>query len=241
MRIIYSHIEYYIDEEIFTEDGVKIGYLNINGLLPGKHAEYVNGDHNLQHLDLLVLSETHLTKVNLNVTIQNKMTNWTMLKRFDAKDGKAHMGLLLLRSNKSKKWADLNISETSTGTTQSLTCKIEGHTFSFIYCRQTPNHKEVKCIFDVTDKSEFLMGDLNLNPNNLDDKHKLKIVCGTRKKVLLKEITTKNRAQLDHILGVVKENYEVYVTSYKNFASDHHTIVTRISDLGAQFIQDDRL
>jgi hypothetical protein len=237
----YKMKKIYIDEEIFTKDGVKVGYLNINGLLPGKHAEYVNGDHNLQHLDLLVLSETHLTKVNLNVTIQNKMTNWTMLKRFDAKDGKAHMGLLLLRSNKSKKWADLNISETSTGTTQSLTCKIEGHTFSFIYCRQTPNHKEVKCIFDFTDKSEFLMGDLNLNPNNLDDKHKLKIVCGTRKKVLLKEITTKNRAQLDHILGVVKENYEVYVTSYKNFASDHHTIVTRISDLRAQFIQDDRL
>ncbi len=84
---------------------------------------------------------------------------------------------------------------------------------------------------------------LNLNPNNLDDKHKLKILCGKRKDVLLKEITTKKRAQLDHILGVVKENYDykVYVTSYKNFASDHHTIVTRISALGAQFIQDDRL
>ena len=87
------------------------------------------------------------------------------------------------------------------------------------------------------------MGDINLNPNNLDDQHKLKILCGKRKEVLLKEITTKKRAQLDHILGVVKENYdyEVYVTSYKNFASDHHTIVTRISALGAQFIQDDRL
>ena len=50
----YTMKKRYLREDIFTEESVKVGYLNINGLMSGYHAEYVNGDYNLQNLDILV-------------------------------------------------------------------------------------------------------------------------------------------------------------------------------------------
>ena len=48
----------YLDEDIFVNDNceIKIGYLNINGLEDGNHAKYLNADHNLRNLDVLVLA-----------------------------------------------------------------------------------------------------------------------------------------------------------------------------------------
>ena len=58
----YTFKKVYLDEQIFDNDNeTKIGYLNINGLLDGYHAEYLNKDYNLLNLHLLVLAETHLT------------------------------------------------------------------------------------------------------------------------------------------------------------------------------------
>ena len=52
----------YLDEKVFKIDNgeIKLGYLNINGLDGGYHAEYLDADHNLQNLDILVLAETKL-------------------------------------------------------------------------------------------------------------------------------------------------------------------------------------
>ena len=60
----YKFKKIYLDEKIFEEQDseVKIGYLNINGLLDGGHAEYLNEDKNLLNLDLLTLAETKLEK-----------------------------------------------------------------------------------------------------------------------------------------------------------------------------------
>jgi hypothetical protein len=232
----YKMKKRYLYEEIFTEESAKVGYLNINGLLTGYHAEYVNGDYNLLNLDVLALSETHLTNAETTETIENSMPNWKILDRLDACDGKQHMGILLLGSRRSQKWKTYPIDYLNTSTSQSLSAKIEENIFSFIYCSRTPNIEEVKSIVKATDFADFLMGDLNLNPENLDDKKKLDVLCGKSKKLLLHEITTKQKVQLDHIIGTKNNKYKVEVTSYKNFTSDHHSIVTRVSTNGADLI-----
>ena len=96
--------------------------------------------------------------------------------------------------------------------------------------------EETKIIAKATGRADFLMGDLNLNPENLDDKKKLATLCGKNKELLLHEVTTKQKVQLDHIIGTKKNKYKVEVTSYKNFTSDHHSIVTRVSANGADLI-----
>ena len=48
------------------------------------------------NLDVLVLSETKLTNDINTQVIASKLSNWNILKRYDAKDRKKHMGLLLL-------------------------------------------------------------------------------------------------------------------------------------------------
>ena len=232
----YTMKKRYLREDIFTEESVKVGYLNINGLMSGYHAEYVNGDYNLLNLDLLALAETHLTKDIATEDIETIMTNWKVLDRLDAMDGKHHMGIILLGSSASKKIkTHKKVDYHERQTIQSLSAKIEGHIFSFIYCSRTPSMEEAKIVARATGIADFLMGDLNLNPENLDDKKKLDTLCGKNKKLLLHEITTKQKVQLDHIIGTKQNKYKVEVTSFKNFASDHHSIVTRVSNDGADY------
>ena len=55
MKILrpYRFKKIYLDEDIFQveSDELKVGYLNINGLLEGNHADYLNSDHNQKFLD----------------------------------------------------------------------------------------------------------------------------------------------------------------------------------------------
>ena len=47
----YKFKKIYLDEDVFDEtekNEVKVGYLNINGLIDGNHAQYLNSDHNLR-------------------------------------------------------------------------------------------------------------------------------------------------------------------------------------------------
>jgi hypothetical protein len=84
----YQFKKIYINEEIFihNEMEIKAGYLNINGLMDGGHAEYFNEDKNLKHLHLLVLSETKLDSSISTSQIENVLTNWCIIKRDDAND-----------------------------------------------------------------------------------------------------------------------------------------------------------
>ena len=54
----YQFKKVYLDEEIYeTKDEIKIGYLNIQGLIKGKSLEFVNSDNNLKELNYLVIAE----------------------------------------------------------------------------------------------------------------------------------------------------------------------------------------
>ena len=85
------------------------------------------------------------------------------------------------------------------------------------------------------------MGDLNLNPQDIEQETKLAIIRGEDKMSLLNEITTKNNKQLDHVLGKINESTSIYATSYKNFISDHKAITLRISEKHSRFIPDPRI
>ena len=92
----YLFKKIYLHEKIFESEDIKVGYLNINGVKDGNHALYLNSDHNLKNLDILVLAETKLVDRDSYKDIENILNSWTLLGRYDAKDGKKHMGLLLL-------------------------------------------------------------------------------------------------------------------------------------------------
>ena len=92
----YLFKKIYLHEKIFEGEDIKVGYLNINGLKDGNHALYLNNDHNLKNLHILVLAETKLIDSDVSHDIKKILDSWNILGRFDSKDGKKHMGLILL-------------------------------------------------------------------------------------------------------------------------------------------------
>ena len=118
---------------------------------------------------------------------------------------------------------------------------IRGHSFSFVYCRSTPNLYEVEWLLSKTVDSNYILGDLNLDTNIPLHREKISKLCSEDKTPLLDEITTKNNNQLDHILGIQRDDVTVFTTSFMNFVSDHKSTTIRISLCGANFVDDPRL
>ena len=235
----------YLDEQIFEfdEDDLKIGYFNINCLRDSLHGEYVNSDKNLLNLDLLCLSDTRLTEAVTNEEVQLLFTNWKVVHRQDCDDGREHMGMLFLIPEgktcgvKQTLFAFEN-TENIRGTskkykgrveTQAVHVKYADQRISFLYCRTTPSVKETKEISEITKKSHYVMGDLNLNPTEETQHQKLQTICSRKKEMDLNEVTTDLGQQLDHILVDKDLRESVYSASYFSFASDHKPIILRIS------------
>ena len=104
----YKMLKVYLDEQIFKKGHeVKVGYLNINGLLDGFHADYLNGDYNLLGLDFLAVSETHLFPSIQTQKLQNILSNWIIHFRFDAPDKDPHMGIIGLVPRRNPKAKEL--------------------------------------------------------------------------------------------------------------------------------------
>ena len=100
----YQFKKTYLDEKLFENqyEEVMAGYLNINGLVDGYHAEYLNVDHNLRNLDLLIVAETKIDKYCKTSSLSLVLDNWNILARYDSEDEKKHMGLILLASKSSR-------------------------------------------------------------------------------------------------------------------------------------------
>ena len=233
----------YLREQIYVDNAeMKVGFLNIRGLCEGYHAEYLNGDRNLQNLDLIALAETHLQNSTSNQTLVKLLSNWQVQFRFDSPDGRKHMGLLLLTS---KSTTDIQLVESLSfdrqGETQMqvITVQHSGILFSFVYIRTSPSHAEAQWLHEKTRGSAYLLGDLNLQPD-VPNQARLIDVIGGDKTMLLRTHTTPQRSQLDHILGP-GSNVNVFVTSFLNFISDHHAITLRLPLHSSDFVDDDRL
>ena len=230
-------------EQIFEDNQeLKVGYLNINGLMEGYHGEYLNGDKNLLNLDLVAVAETHLQGVTSNATLAEHLNNWQVLFRLDSEDGQKHMGILILTS---KSTTDIQLVENFSlerqGQTQIqvISVCLSGTLFSFVYCRTNPTHAECVWMQERTRKSMYVMGDMNLNPLSPGSSRLIDVIGGG-KSMIFRGPTTPQRSQLDHILGRESDN-PVYATSYLNFISDHFAITLRISLTGAGFVDDYRL
>ena len=115
---------------------------------------------------------------------------------------------------------------------QGLVLRLHNHlNIGFMYCRSTPNEKEIKGTLKSFKECQILMGDFNLSPKLPKDLKKLNTLCGDEKNISLKEITrTLSCNQPDHILIDKQIERFCYVTSYFNFISDHNSIVVRIGD-----------
>ena len=235
----YLFRKVYLDEQIFKADDkeIKVGYLNINGLSDGFHSEYLNGDHNLKNLDILVLSETKLDNSDISTKAIENLKDWLIFRRYDSGDGKKHMGLLLLLKMKSsieneinnvihkvvKRQGDLQI--------QGLIVSLRsGLDLGFIYCRTSPNDPEIKAIKKYFDRCNAILGDLNLSHRNEQDKKKINFLCDDGRVSALTEITrAQSNNQLDYILIQRAIMHYCFVTSYNNFISDHKAITLRIN------------
>ena len=242
----YQMKKVYMNESIFQEgEELKVGYLNINNLLDGYHADYLNGDHNLNSLDILAISETHLTSNVSTEELENVLSNFDIKARYDSPDNNHHMGLLVIAPKKSKLAKEYQqgtshyLNKSGQTQIQTTSGSVRGKSFSFVYCRSTPTLSEVEWLQAKTVDANYLLGDLNLDSNITTQREKISIICSKYKTLLLNEITTKNNNQLDHILGIQQD--KVFTTSFMNFVSDHKSIIIRISLCGASFLEDVRL
>ena len=233
----YEFKKVFLDQKIFNceESEIKVGYLNINGLLDGNHNLYFNADKNLNSLDFVVLAETKLTKECDSNAIEASLSNWKIVARYDSKDSRKHMGLMLLSSRGSKFNGQVSITHQTAKRDESF--QIEGIVLrlkpnlniGFVYCRSSPTHQEIKAINKYFEECNILMGDFNLSHRVIQDQEKVKNLCQQTKFSALNEITRAvSNNQLDYILidEVLRE--KSFVTSFHNFISDHKSITVRI-------------
>ena len=101
--------------------------------------------------------------------------------------------------------------------------------------------EESQWLMEKTADRQYVLGDLNLDPQISDQNSNISTISGHEKSMLLKEITTKYKKQLDHILRKGKTSLNVFTTAFTNFVSDHKAVVMRISLSNANFVDDPRL
>ena len=240
MRKFRSYVtkKIYLDEEIFNEQDseIKIGYLNINGIGSESHSFYLNNDHNLKELDMLVLAETKIQSKMSNEQLKKELNEWNIAGRYDAPDGSNHMGLLLLlRKDDSSHVHINNVTKVVIKRNKVLQCQgiivrlTNEMIFGFIYCRSTPNNREIENMKEAFEDCSVLMGDFNLSHRIKEDKIKLENLCKRKRFSALSEITrTKSNNQLDYILLSEKLEKSYLTGSFHNFISDHKSIFVRL-------------
>ena len=247
----YEFFKVNLDENIFMKDtDTKIGYLNVNGLNE-VHAKYINGDQNLQNLDVLCLAETKFKINSVSIKyIENQMTNWKVHTQFDAQDGIEHMGLIILTSKlkshlpvpEIRNVQLFEISDKKQLQVQGINLAVNGITYSFIYIRKTPTNIIIENLITQTTNSMFLIGDFNLNPKDQGESQKLQYLCGENRKMLLCEETHRGGHQLDHLLGPKDKdqfNINYFASTFFNFSTDHRTITIRVcaDDFDVEFLR----
>eukprot|EP00092_Neocalanus_flemingeri_P022722 GFUD01024642.1.p1 GENE.GFUD01024642.1~~GFUD01024642.1.p1 ORF type:complete len:2733 (+),score=580.47 GFUD01024642.1:994-8199(+) len=237
----YIFKKIYNEDKIFKEEDkeLKLGYININGLYQKNSHIFINNDQNLLDLDFLAVADTRLSNENKSSDLENSLSNWKLLNRFDSNDGVKHMGLLLLQSRRSKEENIVRniaekiyfkyVGERKVTYMQILKVSfLKYHlTSAFVYIRQTPTETETVKLEQFCNTVDLIMGDLNMDTNRPEDANKIRVLCQKRSKVL-NEITTIRFNQLDHILLDCNLFQISFTTCFRNHTTDHYTIVIRI-------------
>lgn len=238
----YQTKKIYLDERIFTDENreFKFGYLNCNGLMNASHAEYINSDRNLLCLHILTVAETKLCHEYKDGEIEEVMDNWRILGRYDAPDGRQHMGLIILtprdkydRVNpQMQSYTKCPIWKKRQLQIQGMRVNfVRGLELGFVYCKETPTFDEIEEMKNCFQSCHFFMGDLNLSTKKVEDKGKLDLLCSEDNFLALNEITRLSSSnQIDHIIAKNMFKDGCFCTSYINISSDHKSIVARMGD-----------
>ena len=234
----YINKKIYIDETVFKDPAseIKIGYLNINGVDCESHSHYLNHDHNLKNLNMLVLSETKIQKDYSDSKLESDLDDWNIIQRYDAGDGSKHMGLLLLTSKTNdikdeiESVKEMIIRRSTYVQCQGILVKLRNkQNLGFIYCRTTPNVKEIEKMKKMFANCDVLMGDMNLSHRIEEEKRKIRTLCEPTKFSALTDITrSTSNNQLDYILLENKFKDSYLTGSFFNFISDHKSIFLRL-------------
>ena len=234
----YQFKKIYLDDQIFKHRDLelKIGYLNINGLVDGNHIEYLNADHNLRNLDFMVIAETKLDVHCKTSSLTNILDNWDICARHDSDDQLKHMGMVVLASKRKlskdqvKDISYLQANRNGKLQFQSIVIKVKSDLqVGFVYSRSSPTNEEIKSMKKLFNQCQIIMGDLNLSHRLKVDMDKVEQLCDGKRISLLQEITRcQSYNQLDYIL--INNNLAdiSFATSYKNMISDHNSITVRI-------------
>lgn len=241
----YQYVNTYIKDQIF-EDGsteVKLGYLNINSLL--NKVEDIDEDKNLLGLDILMLSETRLSK-----EMQVNFKNWK-ISRFDFEDKKSkapHLGLALLSKETSKtqigtKSSVIKLSENIFFQYLEVHLKTFGVKGIMFYVNKKPSNKDMKSIIKhfKDHKLNFFIGDLNLNATDVEDRKRISLLTNGLKMKNILHQHTRMKTHIDHVMISEKFNLTTYATSFSNLYSDHAAVTLRICFDGkftSEFVQD---
>ena len=241
----YQFANTYLQDQIFCEgsEEVKLGYLNINSLL--NKTEDVDQDKNLRNCDILVLSETRLSK-EAKVEFEN-----FHISRYDFEDKKTktpHLGLALLTKKTNKlqlrsKASFLKLSGNTIFQYLELHVKSLGIQGIMFYINRKPNKGDTQMIVKHFKKRklDFFIGDLNLNFTQEEDKKRiLNITNGLKLKSILHQ-STRNKSHLDHVM--IEENckFATYASSFINLYTDHSAVTLRVSKDGkftSEFMED---
>ena len=105
----------------------------------------------------------------------------------------------------------------------------------FLYIRETPNMIETIELNKSVKGCDMIIGDLNLIPKIPEQDKKISALCGRTKCMALRENTTVNDSQLEHIIIEKELEKRSFCTSYFNLASDHRSITFRISSPANSF------
>ena len=248
----YLFFKIFNNDEVFQrkEEELKVGYLNINGILDANHNDYLNRDRNLHNLHILVVAESKLDHTISDDSLSTSLSFFDILHRIDAGDNRKHMGILIM-SPKNKECPMIQSSIFKTYEDKSCQVVIQrfgppiNAQFAYVYMRPNCGSKDqVTRILTQFEGNncDVIMGDLNLNPKLPSENERLKQLCSSDKSLALQEVTTRQKNQLDHILVNHRMKSRVFVTSFLNFISDHKSIVMRLginnNQLNSYIIQD---
>ena len=237
----YVFYKTFLDDKIWSNDEneIKIGYLNINGLV--HNLDNLANDKNLSNLDFLCIAETKLSHHINDNELTGKLENFVIIHREDMlTDGNVpHMGMLILKSKKCKKIEKLVecsvLNLTSRKKLQCAKLTIEDE-FSvlFNYVNRTPEKQDMPKISDLFAEKDvtFIVGDFNLNPEKKEEREKINIIEKKTNMTLELEEKTRKNTTLDLLFKKVTEKEEFFTFCFRNMYSDHATVGFRYCNGG---------
>ena len=213
-----------------VDSDVKVVYLNINGLLQSDHKLDLDSDINMKSADIICIAET---KIDETVPEQQiLLSGFTTVYRLDHRHNS--MGMVVYKKNQSR--ATFTVQAASTradDSLQTVQCHIGHLPFCFSYIHPEHKRRGLHALKDIYRPNEIVMGDLNINSADDDNRALLQEACDDMDVMCTDLGPTRLANQIDHILlptNLSERGIRVVVQKYTNLYSDHASVALRFCD-----------